>query len=130
MRLLLDTHVFLWFIAGDHQLPKSFRGAIEDLANEKFLSVASIWEAVIKCQTGKLHFPAPPETYLPQQRDANGIQPLPIEEAALLHLGKLPPLHRDPFDRILIAQAIQHNLQILTVDSAVRSYGLQLFSTP
>jgi PIN domain nuclease of toxin-antitoxin system len=94
MRLLLDTHVFLWYISADPQLPVAFRDAIRDPANEVYLSAASVWEAVIKCALGKLPLPEAPARYLPQQREAHRIAILPIEEAALVHLADLPSLHR------------------------------------
>ncbi len=128
MRLLLDTHVFLWYLAADAQLPGVFRDAIRDPANAVFLSVASEWETVIKYALGKLPLPEPPAAYLPRQREAHQIASLPIEEAALAFLAALPPLHRDPFDRILIAQALQYNLTVLTVDDAVRAYSVPLLS--
>jgi PIN domain nuclease of toxin-antitoxin system len=129
MRLLLDTHVFLWYISADPQLPVAFRDAIRDPANEVYLSVASVWEAVIKYALGKLPLPEAPAEYLPRQREAHRIASLPVEEAALAHLASLPPLHRDPFDRILIAQALQHGLQMVTVDDAVRAYPVPLLPT-
>src|SRR4051794_32534719 len=108
MRLLLDTHVFLWYISADPRLPATFQAAIQDPTNEVFLSVASIWEAVNKYQLGKLPLPAPPTEYLPLQRDAHCITSLPVEEGAMDPLAGLPPIHRDPFDRLLVAQALQH----------------------
>ena len=126
MRLLLDTHVFLWYVAGDPLLPAAFRAAIQDPANEAYLSVASVWEAVIKYGLGKLPLPAPPETYLPHQRARHFIASLLIDETTFVHLAKLPPLHRDPFDRVLIAQALQHDLIIATVDQTVRAYPVKL----
>jgi PIN domain nuclease of toxin-antitoxin system len=126
MRILLDTHVFLWYISADPQLPVAFRDAIRDPANEVYLSAASVWEAVIKYALGKLPLPEPPAEYLPRQREAHRIATLPIEEATLAHLATLPPLHRDPFDRILIAQALQHGMWLATVDDAVRSYPVPL----
>jgi PIN domain nuclease of toxin-antitoxin system len=129
MRLLLDTHVFLWLISGDARLPAAFRDAIRDPANEVYLSVASVWEVVIKYGLGKLPLPAPPEDYLPKQRERHGIASLPIEEATLTHLAKLPLLHRDPFDRILVAQSLQHGLTVVTVDDAVRAYPVKLLPT-
>lgn len=122
MRLLLDTHVFLWYISAAPQLPTAFRDAIRDPASEVYLSVASVWEAVIKYALGKLPLPQPPQEYLPRQREAHQVATLPIEEAAISLLAGLPPLHRDPFDRILVAQALQHGLTLLTVDDAVRAY--------
>ncbi len=117
MRLLLDTHVFLWYITANPRLPGTFLAAIRDPANEVDLSAASIWEAVIKHGLGKLPVPAPPADYLPEQREVHGIAALPIDEGAMTHLAGLPALHRDPFDRLLIAQALQHGLTIATVDA-------------
>src|SRR4051812_17576372 len=122
MRLLLDTHVFLWYITADPRLPASVLAAIREPANEVYLSAASTWEAVIKHGLGKLPLPAPPADYLPYQRDAHGIAALPIDEGAITHLAGLPALHRDPFDRMLVAQALQHGLTIATVDREVAAY--------
>ena len=126
MRLLLDTHVFLWYITADPRLPTTFRTASQDPANEVYLSVASIWEAVIKYHLGKLALPVPPADYLPRQRDAHGIGSLPIDDDAMPHLAGLPPLHRDPFDRLLVAQALQHGLTVATVDPDVSEYPVPL----
>jgi PIN domain nuclease of toxin-antitoxin system len=122
MKFLLDTHVFLWYVSADPRLPVPFREKIRDSANEVYLNVASVWEAVIKYAIGKLPLPEAPATFLPRQRAAHQIASLSLEEAALVFLANLPLLHRDPFDRILIAQALQHGLTILTVDDAVRAY--------
>src|SRR5215469_15041590 len=116
MRLLLDTHVFLWYITADGRLPDAARDAIRDRANEPYLSVISLWEAIIKYQLGKLPLPHPPETYLPEQRQKHSITSLDVDEASVKHLATLPSLHNDPFDRILACQAIQHNLTMVTVD--------------
>ena len=129
MRILLDTHVFLWYISADPQLPPAFRDAIREPTNEVYLSIASVWETVIKYALGKLPLPDAPAEYLPRQRQAHRIATLPIEETALVHLAKLPPLHRDPFDRILIAQALQNGLTLVTVDNAVRAYPVPLLPT-
>ena len=126
MSLLLDTHVFLWFITGDARLPDSIRDAIRDPANAVFLSVVSVWEAIIKSQLGKLPLPGPPEVYLPEQRRRHAIAGLPVDEGDLVELAKLPPLHRDPFDRLLVGQAIRHGLTLATVDPAVRAYPVAL----
>ena len=128
MKILLDTHVFLWYISADPQLPVAFRDAIRDPANEVYLSVASVWETVIKYALAKIPLPEAPAEYLPRQREAHRIATLPVEEAALLHLAGLPPLHGDPFDRILIAQALHHGMTLATVDDAVRAYPVLLLS--
>lgn len=102
------------------------RDAIRDSANEVYLSVASVWEDVIKYAIGKLPLQKSPAEYLPKQREAHRIASLPVEEAAFVHLAGLPPLHRDPFDRILVAQALQHGLTLATMDDAVRVYPVPL----
>jgi PIN domain nuclease of toxin-antitoxin system len=122
MRLLLDTHIFLWFIAGDRRLPKSLRDAIRDESNEPLLSVVSVWEVMIKHQLGKLPLPQSPGIYLPIQRERHQIASLALDEASVARLSYLAPLHRDPFDRILISQAIQHELAIVTIDNLIRQY--------
>jgi PIN domain nuclease of toxin-antitoxin system len=126
MRLLLDTHVFLWYITADPKLPEAFRVAIQDTAHDVFLSAASVWEAVIKHALGKLPLPGAPAEYLPQQRAAHGISALPVDEGAMAHLAALVPLHRDPFDRLLVAQAIQHGLTIATCDPDIAAYSVTL----
>ncbi|MFO0926174.1 MAG: type II toxin-antitoxin system VapC family toxin [Gemmataceae bacterium] len=126
MKLLLDTHVFLWYISADPQLPVAFRDAIQNPANEVFLSVASVWEAVVKYALGKLPLPEAPAVYLPRQRLAHQIASLQIDEDVFSHLAGLPPLHRDPFDRIMVAQAIQHGLTLVTADDTVRAYPVAL----
>ena len=126
MRLLLDTHVFLWYITADPKLPESFRAATQDASNDVFLSSISVWEAVIKHGLGKLSLPALPSTYLPQQRTAHRIAALPVDEWAMAHLAELPTIHRDPFDRLLIAQAKQHELTLMTVDQLFSAYPVQL----
>ena len=112
MRILIDTHVFLWYIVADPKLPENFRETIQDPTNDILLSVASVWETVIKHQLGNLTLPLAPADYIPKLREAHGIASLPIEEAAMACLANLPPIHRDPFDRIIIAQAVQHGLKI------------------
>jgi PIN domain nuclease of toxin-antitoxin system len=126
MRLLLDTHVFLWYITADLKLPESFLAATQDASNDVFLSSISVREAVIKHGLGKLSLPTLPATYLPQQRTAHGIAALPVDEGAMVHLAELPPIHRDPFDRQLIAQAMQYEITLMTVDQLFSAYPVQL----
>ena len=122
MKLLLDTHIFLWFISADARLSAAAKAMIGAPENEVYLSVASVWEVVIKHQLGKLPLPQAPEIYLPAQRQNHGIATLEIDEATIRFLPKLPALHRDPFDRILICQALQHGLTLVTVDAAIVAY--------
>ena len=126
MKLLLDTNVFLHYLSADPRLPPVYKEVIRDPENLVFLSVASIWEAVIKHSLGKLPLPSPPAEYLPTQREAHRITSLPIDEAVLLFLARLPPLHRDPFDRIIVAQALRHDLVLVTLDQAVRVYPAEV----
>ena len=126
MKLLLDTHVFLWFISGSIRLENALRDSIRDPNNEVYLSVVSVWEAIIKYQIGKLPLPEPPEIYLSLQRARHLIASLNLDESSVAQLAKLPPLHRDPFDRMLICQALQHGLTIATVDAAIRAYPVSV----
>ncbi len=126
MRILLDTHIFLWFISGNTQLSKDVRDAIRDPGNEVYLSAISVWEAIVKYQLGKLSLPVRPETYLPKQRDLHQIASLELDESSAIQLATLPPLHRDPFDRMLICQALQNGLTIATVDAAIRAYSVSI----
>ncbi|MBS9389972.1 hypothetical protein BMF77_00929 [Dolichospermum sp. UHCC 0315A] len=126
MKLLLDTHIFLWFITGDQRLPTYLQNSIRDLNNDVYLSCVSVWEVTVKYQLGKLPLPESPEIYLPKQRQKHLINTLTLDEESVAQLLNLPLLHRDPFDRILICQALQHNLTIVTVDTAIRAYSVNV----
>jgi PIN domain nuclease of toxin-antitoxin system len=122
MRLLLETHIFLWYIGGDNQLLDATWDAISDPENDVYLSVISVWEALIKCKLGKLPLPQSPEKYLRDQRERHLISSLPLDEGSVAKLVTLPLIHRDPFDRMLVCQAMQHDLTIVTVDDAICAY--------
>jgi len=124
MRLLLDTHIFLWFLLGDKKLETSLRNAIRDPGNEVFLSVVSLWEIIIKHSLGNIPLPGPPEIYVPTQRRRHQISSLPVDEGSVSQVAKLPPLHRDPFDRLLIGQAMENGLALVTVDTVIRAYPM------
>ena len=126
MKILLDTHIFLWFISGDAQLSTDVRDAIRDPDNEVYLSAVSVWEAIVKYQLGKLPLPEHPETYLPKQRDLHQIVSVSLDESSVAQLAKLPPLPRAPFDRMLICQALENGLTIATVDGAIRAYSVSV----
>lgn len=126
MRLLLDTHVFLWFISADAQLPAVWRDRIRDPRHEVFLSVVSVWEAMVKYTLGKLPLPHPPEDYLPTQRVRHQIMSLPLEEVSVRRLATLPSVHRDPFDRMLVCQALAHGLTVVTAHPVFRAYPVPL----
>jgi len=125
MRLLLDTCTFLWVISGAPDLSTRARELIADPDNEVFLSAASNWEIAVKHALGRLPLPEPPNRFVPDQRAQHGIDPLPIDEESALHLGRLPPLHRDPFDRILVCQAIVHGLTLVGPDPLITQYPLR-----
>ena len=127
MKLLLDTHIFLWFISGDKHLSKGMRDSIRDFNNEVYLSVVSLWEIIVKYQLGKLPLPQPPNIYLPIQRQKHQIRSLPLDEASVSQLTNLPKIHRDPFDRMLICQAIAHGLTIITMDEALSGYSVSIY---
>ncbi len=122
MKLLLDTCSFLWIGEGSAKLSKTASEAFLDSQNERYLSAASVWEICIKYSSGKLPLPAHPQFYVAQLRERVGIDPLPIDEESALQVAKLPNLHNDPFDRILVAQSIVHGLTILSPDPAITSY--------
>ncbi len=128
MKLLLDTHIFLWFINGDKRLSDDMQQDIRDPDNEVYLSVVSLWEVVVKHQLGKLSLPEAPESYLPVQRQKHQIASLPLDETSVSQLAKLPFIHRDPFDRMLICQAMAHGLTIVTVDNLILAYPVPLWS--
>jgi PIN domain nuclease of toxin-antitoxin system len=130
MKILLDTHIFIWLIDEDNRLDSLGREEIKNPQNQIFLSVASVWECVIKYQIGKLNFPQSPDIYLPQKRKEYLIKSLPINEESLSHLRQLPLLHKDPFDRLLISQSLQDDLTIMTEDNAILAYpNLNIFTT-
>ncbi len=124
MRLLLDTHVFLWLITEHNRLSDSALRAIRNRNNQVYLSSVSLWETIVKQQTGRLSLPVPGETYLPVQRERHEIDALSIDEADVIQLATLPLLHRDPFDRMLLCQAIQHSLTIVSYDAKIRAYDV------
>lgn len=125
MKVLLDTCTFLWIISDDKVLSPESREIFTDPSHEIFLSVISVWEILVKFSLGKNQLPTPVDQFIPQQRERHGIETLSLEAAATGHLPKLPHLHRDPFDRILICQAIQHELTILTSDPLITQYPVR-----
>ncbi|MGH9900073.1 MAG: type II toxin-antitoxin system VapC family toxin [Pyrinomonadaceae bacterium] len=122
MNLLLDTHAFLWFIMGNSNLSATARALIEDATNEKFLSVASLWEIAIKLSINKLFLLSPFKLLIPQQLDLNGIKLLNIKVDHTAVVATLPFHHRDPFDRLLIAQAIVEVMSVISIDVTYDAY--------
>jgi len=124
MRLLFDTHIFLWFVYGDAQLNARARAFIEDPVNTCFLSMASIWETAIKVSTGKLTLAQPVDVFFAEQTQRNGISLLPIELAHATRVATLPFHHHDPFDRLLVAQSLTENMPLLSADAVLDAYSI------
>lgn len=125
MNLLLDTCTFLWIAVDASDLSKNARELFLDTENEVYLSAVSAWEISVKHALGKLPLPVSPDMFVPRQRERHGITALPLDEIAALQLPKLPTLHRDPFDRMLICQAIAAGLVILTPDEQITRYPVR-----
>jgi len=122
MRILLDACTCLWIALDSPDLSPAARDRVEDAGNEVLLSAVSVWEIVIKYAMGKLDLPRPPEELIPEMRERQGIESLMLDEEAVLGVRRLPALHKDPFDRMLVSQAITHGLTILTPDLLIRQY--------
>ncbi|MBW4630966.1 MAG: type II toxin-antitoxin system VapC family toxin [Iphinoe sp. HA4291-MV1] len=125
MRLLLDTHTFIWFFTGNTKISNQVRVLIENEDNEKLLSTASVWEMAIKQSTGKLSFHLPFKIFIEQQLKLNDFNLLDINLDHLSVVATLPLYHRDPFDRLLIAQSIVEKIPILSTDSALDAYPIE-----
>lgn len=125
MRLLLDTATFLWVVLGDPQLSAAARTALTDPGNETFLSAVSATEIAIKHALGRLPLPVSPDVYIPRVRKAHQIEALPLTEESALALSRLPQIHRDPFDRLLVAQAIAEGMTLVTPDPLITQYAVR-----
>ena len=124
MNYLLDTCAFIWTAEGGPLSPSAV-DAITSAGNDLFLSAASCWEIATKFSLGRLPLSGPPERVVVDAREKHGILPLGIDEESALRSGRLPWLHRDPFDRLLISQALTHDLTILTPDPLIGQYGVK-----
>lgn len=125
MRLLLDTCTFLWVLVDARELSAKARELVRDPGNDVYLSAVSSWEIAIKHARGRLPLPMPPERFIPQQREHHGIDSLALDEESVLYASRIQELHRDPFDRALVCQAIVHGLTILTPDPLVTQYPIR-----
>ena len=126
MKALLDTHVFLWWIMDDERLTPYIRDFIADEGNDLFLSSASCWEIAIKTKIGRLKLTEIPEKFIPDQMIANNISGLPIQLVHALYVYNLPDHHRDPFDRMLVAQARIEKISIITNDRLIADYDVKI----
>lgn len=125
MKLLLDTCTFLWIITDSPELSSKAREIFTDPTNDVFLSAVSAWEMSVKHALKRLPLPELPSRFIPTQREKHDIEPLPLEEEATLYLPALPEYHKDPFDRMLICQAIVHGMVILTPDDLITQYPVR-----
>jgi PIN domain nuclease of toxin-antitoxin system len=125
MKVLVDTCTFLWMADDAPELSTRARDTVIHPNNEVYLSAVSAWEIALKYALGKLPLPELPSAFVPAQRLQLALTALPIEEDAALALDRLPPLHRDPFDRLLVCQAITHGLVIVSPDPQIRQYPVR-----
>jgi PIN domain nuclease of toxin-antitoxin system len=122
MRVLLDTHAFLWWVTDDERLTSVARATIGASDNQIHVSAASVWEIVTKSQLGRLSIPRPIGAFVADQLEGNAFQTLSITVRHAFGLESLPELHRDPFDRILVAQALVEEMPLVTGDRAIQAY--------
>lgn len=125
MRLILDTHAFLWFVLKDSKLSPAAIALISDLSNEVLISPASYWEIAIKVSLGKYQIPGSFQIWIERQLLINSFETLPIQIAHAAKVAALPFHHRDPFDRLLIAQALTENIPIISVDNRFDQYSVE-----
>jgi len=126
MRILVDTQCWLWMSLAPERFSARARRIVEDTSQTLYLSAASAWEIAIKHALGKLRLPEPPASYVPSRLASLGVRPLAIELSHTLRVAALPPHHRDPFDRLLVAQAQAEGLVILSSDPAIRAYDVDV----
>lgn len=126
MNFIVDTHAWLWSLASPERLSAEARALLSSSGNVVYLSAASAWELAIKAALGKIDLPEPVEAFVPARMARQGITALPITHAHALRVSTLPPHHRDPFDRLLIAQALVERLPIVTADAAFDRYDVEV----
>lgn len=129
MKLLLDTHVVLWAASEPDRIRPEARAALEDGANDALVSIVTGWEIAIKQSLGKLDLPSPAEQWLPEVLRRTGFDVAKVDLGAALRVRSLPWHHRDPFDRLLIAQALEAGLTLITRDDTFEKYGVPLLKT-
>ena len=127
MKYLLDTHIFIWWITDNPKLSPNIRSVVSDDGNELYLSTASIWEMMIKSKLQKLQLTDDPKTFIKEQVKINSINILDVKMEHSLETYELPDIHKDPFDRILIAQAKIEKLTIITTDSYIVEYDVNTY---
>lgn len=125
MRILLDTCTFVWLATESSRVSAKAKELFADPDNEAFLSVVSSWEIAVKHAAGKLKLPVPPARFVPAYRERYGVTSLPLDEESTFHVCRLPRLHADPFDRMLICQSITQSMPILTPDELIAQYPVR-----
>jgi PIN domain nuclease of toxin-antitoxin system len=128
VRILLDTSTWLWMVGASNRLGADAATRLRDTTNELLLSAASSWEIAIKHSIGKLDLPEPPERYVPSRIAATGVTPLPVTHPHALAVASLPRHHHDPFDRLIIAQAMLEAVPVMTADAAFDEYGVAVIA--
>ena len=126
MRLLLDTHALFWFVTSDPKLSATAERAIDDPNNQQLISIVSIWEIAIKHSLGRLNLQTPFPDFVSQHLSGEEVVILGVTVPHILQVATLPHHHRDPFDRLLIAQALTENIPLVSADSAFAQYGVNL----
>jgi PIN domain nuclease of toxin-antitoxin system len=126
MKVVLDTHAFLWWISDDDRLSTSARSIIGNRENELYLSAATGWEIAIKAKLGRIHLPGKVDSFIAKQLELNDIYSLPIHMSHALNVYNLPNYHRDPFDRLIISQTQLEKMSILTMDPQIARYGVKV----
>jgi len=126
MRILLDTCAFIWLTSEPDHLGDAAKSALRDPHKERFLSLASVWEIVLKYHLGKLPLPSKPEEWVEEQTRIQDITILNLERGVIYRSGSLPPIHRDPFDRMIAADSLIHKMPILTPDGPFGEYGCKV----
>jgi PIN domain nuclease of toxin-antitoxin system len=126
LKVLLDTCTFLWICAEPEKLSNDARQSYSDPDTEVYLSSVSCWEIAVKYSRGRLLLAEPPARFIAEQRAQHGIKSLPLDEESALHAARLPKFHADPFDRLLVCQAIVHGLAVLTPDILISQYPVRI----
>jgi len=125
VRVLIDTHAFLWWVLDDPRLSRGSRRVVAARASEILFSAASGYEIAVKAASGRLTLPEAAVTYVPSRLAENGFESLPVQLAHAVRAGSLPPVHRDPWDRLLVAQAQVEGLPIITADPVIARYDVE-----
>jgi PIN domain nuclease of toxin-antitoxin system len=126
MTLLLDTCTFIWLCSAPEKLSNHATKALDSQSNDRALSLATVWEITLKHHSGKLPLPEQPDRWIEEQLRLQDIEVLPLQRTTLYRAGALPPIHKDSFDRVIAADALQRNLRVVSPDAPFRAYGCEV----